>query len=188
MGETLLSKIWEDRWRIAAKVVPALLVAVFAVKGVLPLAQYLHGISEQGAVLRENTYESAWLDSTKKTLGTEVAILRSFESSRQSALTLDSNIQTTIDRIRGLAQAAGVEVAKTTPILSRAEPLTMLKVKIEGFTQYSGLMHFFATLQVGHSDLFLEEMMIRQGGERANGRLESQLILNVYSRKQGGLL
>ena len=188
MGETLVSKIFADRWRIATKVFPALLITLFGAKGVLPLAQYLHGISDQGSVLRENTYESAWLDSTKKALGTEVEILRAFQSTRELALNSDSNIQTTIDRIRGLAQAAGVEVTKTTPILSRAEPLTMLKVKIEGFTQYSGLMHFFATLQVGHSDLFLEEMMIRQGGERANGRLESQLILNVYSRKQGGLL
>lgn len=188
MGETLLSKIWEDRWRIATKVIPALLIALFAVKGVLPLAHYLHRIADQGAVLRENTYENAWLDSTKKALGAEVEILRAFQSSRESSLTSDSNIQTTIDRIRGLAQATGVEVTKTTPILSRAEPLTMLKVKIEAYTQYSGLMQFFDTLQVRHPNLFLEEMLIRQGGERANGRLETQLILNVYSLKQGGLL
>jgi hypothetical protein len=42
-------------------------------------------------------------------------------------------------------------------------------------------MDFFTTLRGGHPDLFLEEMLIRQGGERLGGRLEALLVLQTYS-------
>ena len=51
----------------------------------------------------------------------------------------------------------------------------------------SSLTGFFAALRSGHPDLFLEEMLVRQGGERAGGRLETSLVLHAYSTRRGGL-
>jgi hypothetical protein len=186
MDAGLASRIGQDRWRIAAWVVPALLLVAFAHQAVLPLAARLRDAREQLRVLRENTYEPAWLDSTKGALRGDVEALAAFQASRESALNRDSSVQATIDRIRGLAQKSGIEVIKTTPILAKADSLSLLKVRIEGFSRYSGLLGFFATLKTGHPDLFPEEMLIRQGGERANGRLEGHMVLHVYDRRNHG--
>jgi hypothetical protein len=183
MGEGILAKVWEDRWRLGTCLLPALMIVAFAHFAVLPMARHLRDLNGQLALLRQNTYTTAWLDSTQKALSQQVGSLTAFRASRESALNTDSSIQGTVDRIRGLAQKSGIEVTKTTPILGRAEPLRLLRVKIEGYSPYSGLMNLFDTLRTNHPDLFLEEMLIRQGGERADGRLESQLILNVYDRK-----
>jgi hypothetical protein len=185
MGDGIVARLWEDRWRVAACLLPALLIFFFADRAVLPLVIEWAKINRQVSVLQENTYETTWLDSTQKALEKEVDILRKFKESREAALTLDSNVQATVDRIRGIAQKSGMEVTKTTPILSRAEPLGLLKIKIEGYTPYSGLVEFFDSLHVNHTDIFVEEMLIRLGGERTNGRLESQLVMHVYNRKHG---
>ena len=185
MGEERFMRMWEDRWRIAACLVPAFLIVFFANRAVLPLAAKLRDVSSQLELMRENTYESTWLDSTQTALKGEVDLLRGFKNQREQALTTDGSIQITVDRIRGLAQKSGIEVTKTTPILSRAEPLRLLKVRMEGYTHYSGLLQFFDNLKSGHPNLFLEEMTVRLGGERADGKLESHLILNVYDRKNG---
>ncbi len=185
MGEGLLGKLWEERWRLATFLVPAILIVLFANRAVRPLAAKLKEVSTQLDVMRENTYEASWLDSTQAALKGEVGLLGTFKTQREAALTTDGSIQTTVDRIRTLAQKAGIEVTKTTPILSRAEPLRLLKVRMEGFTRYPGLLQFFDILKASHPDLFLEEMSIRLGGERADGKLESHLILNVYDRKKG---
>jgi hypothetical protein len=187
MGEGMLSRVWEDRWRIAACLAPALILVLFLNRVVLPLATSLRDVSGKVALLRENTYEASWLDSTQNALKHDVATLKAFHASREAALTSDASVQATVDRIRGLAQRSGVEITKTTPILSRAEPLRLLKIKMEGYARYSGLMDFFDSLAINHPDLFLEEMLVRQGGERSNGRLESNLILSVYDRKKGEL-
>jgi hypothetical protein len=79
-----------------------------------------------------------------------------------------------------------MEVVKTTPILAKADSLRLLKVRIEGFTRYQGFLDLFAALRKTHPDLFLEEMLIRQGGDRANGRLEGQLVIHAYDRRRDG--
>lgn len=185
MAEGPFKALWEERWRIAAYIVPAILIVFFANRAVLPLATRLRDVSGQLEAMRENTYESSWLDSTQSALKREVGVLKAFKTQREQALTTDGSIQITVDRIRSLAQKAGIEITKTTPILSRAEPLRLLKVRMEGYTHYAGLLQFFDTLKSDHPDLFLEEMSVRLGGERADGKLESHLILNVYDRKNG---
>lgn len=180
-------RIWEDRWRILAWVVPACLLVVFADKAALPLAVKLRDAHSQLAALRENTYEPAWLDSTKRDLQKDVDALKAFRDSREGALNRDSSVQATVDRVRRLAQANGVEVVKTTPILARADSLRLLKVRIDGFSRYPALVALFKSLRKDHPDLFPEEMLIRQGGERTDGRLESQLVIHVYDRRQGAM-
>lgn len=186
MENGIASRIGQDRWRIAAWVVPALLLVAFAHQAALPLAARLRDAREQLRVLRENTYEAAWLDSTRGDLRNDVESLALFQASRESALNRDSSVQATIDRIRGLAQKSGIEVFKTTPILAKADSLSLLKVRIEGFSPYSGLLRFFEVLKKDHPDLFPEELLIRLGGERANGRLEGNLVLHVYDRRNNG--
>jgi hypothetical protein len=185
MGNGLPGRLWEDRWRIAAWILPSLLLVAVAHQSLLPLAVRLGEVRGQIATLRENRYEPAWLDSTRAALEADVASLSAFKSARESALNRDSNVQATVDRIRGLAQASGVEVVKTVPIVGRADSLGLLKVRIEGLTRYAGLLDFFAKLKREHPDLFPEEMLIRQGGERSGGRLEANLVLHVYDRRRG---
>ncbi len=185
MEQGLASRIWEDRFRIAAWILPAVLAVVFAHQILLPMAARLRDARSQLAALRENTYEPAWLDSTRSSLQDQVDALTAFRASRESALNRDASVQATVDRIRGLAQKSGFEVVKTTPILAKSDSLRLLKVRIEGFSRYSGLVDFFATLNKEHPDLYPEEMLVRQGGERAGGRLEGQLVLHVYDRRKG---
>ncbi|MDB5105830.1 MAG: hypothetical protein JWP91_3519 [Fibrobacteres bacterium] len=179
------ARLWEDRFRIAAWVVPAVLLVVFAHQALLPLASRLRDVQSQLSVLRENTYEPKWLDSTRTALREDVEALTAFRESREGALNRDSNVQATVDRIRKLAQSSGFEVVKTTPILAKADSLRLLKVRIEGFSRYAGLLEFFTVLKRDHPDLFPEEMLIRQGGERAAGRLEGQVVVHVYDRRTG---
>jgi hypothetical protein len=137
------------------------------------------------SLLRENIYEEAWLDSTQAALRSDVDQLREFHRSRRAALARDSSVQSAIDRIRGLAQKSGIEVIKTTPTLGRADSLGLLKVRLEGFARHKGLLDFFVELRASHPDLYLEEMLIRQGGDRSGGRLESVLVLHSYAAQQG---
>jgi hypothetical protein len=187
MENGLPARIWEDRWRILAWVLPAFLLAAFADQVGLPLAVRLRDAQTRLVTLRENTYEPAWLDSTRDALRKDVEALEAFRSSREGALNRDSSIQATVDRIRRLAQNSGMEVVKTTPILAKADSLRLLKVRIEGFSRYTGLVDLFTVLRRSHPDLFPEEMLIRQGGDRANGRLEGQLVIHVYDRRKEGL-
>ncbi len=184
MGNGLPAGIWEDRWRILGWVLPAVLLVGFADRVALPLATRLRDADTQLELLRENTYVPAWLDSTRASLRAEVEALKTFQASREGALNRDSNVQTTVDGIRRLAQGAGMEVVKTTPILAKADSLRLLKIRIEGFSRYPGLMGLFGALKKNHPDLFPEEMLIRQGGDRADGRLEAQLTINVYDRRK----
>jgi hypothetical protein len=92
-----------------------------------------------------------------------------------------------VDRIRGLAQKSGIEVIKTTPTVGRADSLGLLKVRLEGFARHKGLLDFFVELRDSHPDLYLDEMLIRQGGERSGGRLESVLVLHSYAARHGAL-
>jgi Type II secretion system (T2SS), protein M subtype b len=176
------ARLWEDRWRIFAWVLPAVLLVVFADRAGLPLAARLRSVNAQLESLRENTYVPAWLDSTREALRADVDALKAFQVSREGALNRDSSAQTTVDGIRRLAQAAGMEVVKTTPILARADSLQLLKVRIDGFSRYPGLVALFASLKNNHPDMFTEELLLRQGGERADGRLEAQLTIYVYDR------
>jgi hypothetical protein len=185
MANLTAARLWEDRWRIGAWILPAALLAVFANQALLPLAKRLGSVRAQVAGLRENRYEPAWLDSTRASLAKDVDALAAFKSARESALNRDSSVQATVDRIRGLAQTSGIEVVKTTPILGRADSLRVLKVRIEGFSRYPSVMDFFAKLKRHHEDIFPEEMVIRQGGDRSNGRLEATLVLMVFDRRQG---
>jgi hypothetical protein len=186
MGNGLPARLWEDRWRILAWVAPALLMALFADLALLPLAARLRDAQAQLAGLRENIYERSWLDSTRQSLRRDVDALQAFKSARESALNRDGSVQATVDRVRRVAQGSGMEVVKTTPILAKADSLRLLKVRIEGFSRYQGLLDLFASLRKDHPDLFLEEMLIRQGGERANGRLEGQLVIHAYERRKDG--
>ncbi|MDB5049721.1 MAG: hypothetical protein JWO30_2792 [Fibrobacteres bacterium] len=184
MENGLPARIWEDRWRILAWVLPAFLLVAFADQVALPLAVRLRDVHSQLATLRENTYVPAWLDSTREALAKDVDALEAFKASREGALNRDSSIQATVDRIRRLAQSSGMEVIKTTPILGKADSLRLLKVRIEGLTRYPGLVELFKVLRRSHPDLFPEEMLVRQGGERADGRLEGQLVIHVYDRRK----
>lgn len=179
--------IWRERWRLGAWVVPALLAVVFAHQVLLPLAGRLGEAKVGLSALKENTYESSWLDSTQAALQEETLLLKAFHASRRAALASDSSVQAAVDRIRALAQGSGIEVIKTTPIISRVDSLTLLKVRIEGYARYSGLIGLFADLGRNHPDLFLDEMLIRQGGDRAGGRLETLLELHAYSEGAGAL-
>jgi hypothetical protein len=180
-----VARLWEDRWRIAAWIGPALLLTAVLQRSLLPLAERLRDVRGQIAVLRENRYEPAWLDSTRKALEGDVEALSAFRKARESALNKDSSVQATVDRVRGLAQAAGIEVVKTTPILGRADSLSLLKVRIEGFARYGALLDFFAALKRSHPDLFPEEMVVRQGSERTAGRLDASLVIYAHSRRRG---
>lgn len=187
MMEDLLASAWRDRWRLASWVVPALLVVVFAHQALLPLAARLMEARARLSSLRENTYESSWLDSTQAALRDEVELLKAFHASRRAALAKDSSVQATVDRIRALAQRSGIEVTRTTPVLARADSLGLLKVKVEGFARYPALTGFFAELRGSHPDLFLDGMLIRQGGQRSGGRLEASLVLHAYSESRRAL-
>lgn len=185
MGTGVAASVWEDRWRIAAWIVPALLLVAVAHRALLPLAERLLEVRGQLAVLEENRYEPAWLDSTRAALVSDVAALHGFKRAREGALNRDSSVQMTVDRVRALAQASGIEVIKTTPILGKADSLGLLKVRIEGFSRYGGLLGFFSAMRKSNPDLFPEEMVIRQGGDRAAGRLEAVLVIHVYTRRKG---
>ncbi len=187
MQETGGYRIWEDRWRIAAWLIPCIILTSFANFVVLPLAEHLTRTKAKITELQENIYEAAWFDSTQRSLESEVKLLKDFKASRESALTADSSIQTSIDKVRSLAQHAGIEITKTTPILSRAESLRLLKLQVEGYTRYTDLLEFFDALQLHHPDIFLEEMLLRKNGERVDSRLEAHLVLYEYDRKPGEL-
>lgn len=181
------SVLAREKWRLASWVIPALLAVAFAHQVLLPLAGRLAEARGRLASLRENTYVPAWLDSTQAALAAERDLLKSFHASRRASLTVDSSVQGTVDRIRALAQTSGIEVIKTTPVLADADSLGLLKVKVEGYVRFAGLLDYFGVLRGGHPDLFLEEMLIRQGGERSGGRLEASLILHTYSLGREGL-
>jgi hypothetical protein len=185
MGSRILTRLWEDRWRIAAWILPALLILAVARLSLLPLAERLRDSRAQVALLRENRYVPAWLDSTKAALSRDVEALTGFKKARENALNRDSNVQATVDRIRGLAQGAGMEVVKTTPVLGKADSLGLLKVRIEGNARYESLSRLFALIKANHPDLFPEEMVLRQAGERSPGRLEAALTVYVYDRRKG---
>lgn len=187
MQEAWLYRIWENRWRIAAWLVPCIILTGFANLVVIPLAEHHMATKVKITELQQNIYEAAWFDSTQRSLEGDVKLLKDFKAARESALTLDSSIQTSIDRIRSLAQHTGMEITKTTPILSRAESLRMLKVQVEGYARYTDLVEFFNTLRLHHPDIFLEEMLLRQNGERADSRLETHLVLYEFDRKPGEL-
>ena len=188
MAAAQSSRLWEDRWRIAAWLLPVLLILAVARLSLLPLAERLRDTRAQVAQLRENQYVPAWLDSTKTALSRDVDALSAFKKARENSLSRDSNVQATVDRIRGLAQSAGMEVVKTTPVLAKADSLELLKVRIEGNARYESLNRFFATVRADHPDLFPAEMVVRQGGERAPGRLEAAMTVYVYNRRKAGRL
>lgn len=179
--------IARERWRLASWIGAASLAVLFAHQGILPLAERLSEARSELALLKENTYEASWLDSTQAALREEVELLKAFHASRRASLSSDSSVQSAVDRIRALAQASGIEVIKTTPVLAHADSLGVLKVKVEGYSRYPGLMDFFSVLRRGHPDLFLDGMLIRQGGERAGGRLETLLVLKTYSEDREAL-
>jgi hypothetical protein len=183
----LENRVGSDRWRLASWLGSALLAVLFANQALLPLAHRLTDARTELTELKENTYVAAWLDSTQSVLRAETALLREVHAARSAALAPDSSVQYSVDRIRALAQKSGIEVIKTTPALAKAEHLSLLKVKVEGYARFPGLMAFFAALRADYPDLFLEEMLIRQGGERASGRLETSLVLHAYSTRRGGL-
>lgn len=185
MANASPARLWEDRWRIAAWILPALIFVAVAHRALLPLAERLRDVRSQLALLSENRYEPAWLDSTRSALESEVEALKEFKQARETALNRDSSVQATVDRVRALAQAAGMEVIKTTPILGKADSLGLLKVRIEGYTRYGGLLELFGRMRKRNPDLFPEEMVIRQGGERASGRLDAVLVIYVYERRRG---
>lgn len=185
MEKAPASRLWEDRFRIAAWIMPAVVLVAFAHYVLLPMATRLRDERSELSSLRENIYEPAWLDSTRAALKGEVDALAAFRSSREGSLNVDASVQATVDRIRGLAQKSGFEVVKTTPILAKSDSLRLLKVRIEGFARYPGLLDFFATLKKDHADLFPEEMLVRQGSERSGGRLEGHLVLHIYDRRKG---
>lgn len=187
MGNAWLAGLWEDRWRVAAWILPALMVVAVARQSLLPLAERLRDVRGQIAVLRENRYEPAWLDSAKGALKGDVDALAAFRQAREAALNRDSTVQATVDRVRSLAQSAGIEVVKTTPILAKADSLGLLKVRIEGFARYQSLLRFFSLARSGQYDLFPEDMLVRQGGERSAGRLDAALTVYVYSRRKGAV-
>lgn len=182
MDSSAVSALRRDRWRLAAWIGPAALLVVFAHQALLPLATRLAEARARLAILRENTYEASWLDSTHAALKAETDLLAAFQASRQAALASDSSVQAAVDRIRALAQGSGIDVIKTTPAIARADSLGVLKVRLEGFMGYAGLQRFFASLRRGHPDLYVEEMLIRQGGERSGGRLEGVLVVHSYTR------
>ena len=171
MKAVLEDRTGSERWRLASWVGSTLLAVVVAHQAVLPLAGRLSEARAALTVLKENTYEAGWLDSTQADLRAETELLREFHASRRAALAPDSSVQYVVDRIRSLAQKSGIEVIKTTPTLAQADSLSLLKVKVEGYARFQGLTGFFAALRSGHPDLYLEEMLVRQGGERAGGRL-----------------
>lgn len=178
---SLGSVLWRERWRLAAWMAPAVLASAIAHQALLPLAATLSEARASLGALKENTYEASWLDSTQAALQEETALLKAFYASRRTSLSSDSSVQTAVDRIRALAQKSGIEVIKTTPVLGRADSLGLLKVKVEGYSRFPALLDFFQVLRGGHPDLFLEEMLVRQGGERSGNRLETSLILHTYS-------
>ncbi len=186
MDSSWSSRVWEDRWRIAAWILPALLIVGVVRQSLLPLAERLRDARGQIAALRENRYEAAWLDSTRKALQGDVSALSGFKAAREGALNRDSSVQATVDRVRALAQTSGIEVVKTTPILTKADSLGLLKVRIEGFARYPALLRFFSRIRAEQPDLFPEEMNLRQGGERSEGRLDAVLNVYVYNRRKPG--
>jgi hypothetical protein len=185
MGNAWGARLWEDRWRILAWILPAILIVAVGQRSLLPLAGRLRDARGQIATLRENRYEPAWLDSTRAALQNDVSVLTAFKNAREGALSNDSSVQATVDRVRALAQSSGIEVLKTTPILSKADSLGLLKVRIEGSARYPALLRFFTRARAEHPDLFPEEMTVRQGGERSEGRLDAVLNVYVYDRRKG---
>jgi hypothetical protein len=185
MANAWAARLWEDRWRISAWIVPSLLIVAVIQRSLLPLAERLRDARGQIAVLRENRYETAWLDSTRTALERDVSALAGFKKARESALNRDSSVQATVDRVRALAQSSGIEVVKTTPILSKADSLGLLKVRIEGFARYPALLKFFSRARAENPDLFPEEMILRQGHERSEGQLDAVLNVYVYDRRPG---
>jgi len=186
MESGAFERIWEDRWRISAWLVPAITAVAFAHYAVLPLASRLQESRSRLETLRENTYVPAWLDSTRASLALDAEALREFSSAREAALTSGGGVQATVDRIRGLAQGSGIEVVKTTPVLGKSGALRLIKVRIEGYSRYPGLLAFFHTLKTSHPDLYLEEMIIRQGRDRSGSRLEGHLVVHVHDRPSEG--
>ncbi len=184
MGTGMAARMWEDRWRIAAWILPAFILVLVADRSILPLAERLRAARAQVEALRENRYEAVWLDSTRAALQKDVEVLTGFKQAREGALGRDSGVQATVDRVRGIAQAAGIEVLKTTPILAKADSLGLVKVRIEGVAAYSALLRFFSETRERHSDLFPEEMALRQGRERT-GKLDAVVTVYVYSRRKG---
>jgi hypothetical protein len=176
--------LWEDRWRIAAWILPSLLLFAVLRWSLLPMAERLRDARAQVVSLRQNRYEPAWLDSTRAALRRDVEALSAFKRAREASLNADSGMQATVDRIRALAQAAGIEVVKTTPVLGRADSLRLLRVRIEGLAGYPALLRFFADMRDRHADLFAEELSLRQGGERSQGRLAATVTICVYSRRK----
>jgi hypothetical protein len=185
MANAWAARLWEDRWRIAAWILPSLLIVAVGRYSLLPLAGRLRDARGQIATLRENRYETAWLDSTRSALQRDAAALAAFKQAREGALNRDSSVQATVDRVRALAQTAGIEVVKTTPILSKADSLGLLKVRIEGFARYPALLRFFSRARAEHPDLFPEEMSLRQGRERSEGQLDAVVDVYVYDRRPG---
>jgi hypothetical protein len=185
MGNGSAARFWEDRWRIAAWILPSLLLIAVARLSLLPLAERLRETRSQVAALRENRYVPGWLDSTKAALGRDVDALSAFRRARGNSLNRDGNVQATVDRIRGMAQAAGIEVVKTMPVLGKADSLGLLKVRIEGYARYESLTRFLASVRAGQPDLFPEEMVVRQGGEHSAGRLDAALTVYVYDLPKG---
>jgi hypothetical protein len=184
-GNARAAGLWEDRWRIAAWILPAILIVAFLRQSLLPLAERLRDARGQIAALRENRYEPAWMDSTRAALARDVEVLTAFKKAREGALGRDSTVQAAVDRVRALAQSSGIEVVRTTPILAKADSLRLLKVRIEGSCRYPGLLRFFSRARAEHPDLFPEEMVIRQGRESPEGRLDAVLTLYVYDRRRG---
>ena len=180
--------IWKERWKITSILFPTLALILFAHFALLPLANKVHQIKREKFLLKENIYTPVWLDSMELGLKKEFEILQSFQTQRTDALSKDSSVQITVDRIRSLAQSVGIEITKTTPTLIRAEPLREIKVKLEGYTRYPNLLQLFDTLKINHPDLFLEEMTLRSNNENGSGKLEAHLLINVYDRKLGQIL
>lgn len=185
MANAWAARLWEDRWRIASWILPSLLIVAVGQRSLLPLAERLRDARGQIATLRENRYEPAWLDSTRSALERDVSSLTAFKKAREGALNRDSSVQATVDRVRALAQASGIEVVKTTPVLAKADSLGLLKVRIEGFARYPALLKFLSSARAAHPDLFPEEMTLRQGRERPEGQLDAVLNVYVYDRRPG---
>ncbi len=176
------SILWQDRGWIAAWLVPACLIYLFAHFIVPLLSGDLLAAEKEWARLRENTYEKPWLDSTENRLKEEVELLSEFYLARSVSLVETASAQVLVDRLRNLAEECGMQVLRTQPTQGKAGELQRIQVRLEGLATFPQVYVLLDKVRRDYPYLYLEEISLRASEKK----METSLHVYAYVAKEKG--
>ena len=168
----ITAKLW-DRLAWIGPIVTLIVLTEFLV---MPVWQKKQETQVKLDRLSVQVYSNEKLDSLENQLHKQINAMKAVRESFGKKLQTEITNQTSLSRIRKLAEQKGLKVHRIDPSISKGASLNKLKIKLAVDGTYPKLMNFFKSVYAENHDLYLEEVRLQKKGNR----LKANMTVYLY--------